>query len=302
MNKTLGVDLGTNSIGLTLREGDVFSWYGVYTFKKGVGEGKAGEYSFAAERTKHRSSRRLNNSRRYRKWETLKALIENNYCPLNIEVLNKWKNYNKGIGRVFPIGDKAFQQWIKLDFNGDGISDFSSPYQLRRLLINEKLDLSVQENRNKIGRAFYHIAQRRGFKSSRIQGTNEKTAIYKGSNETKTIGRNEYENLIIENGSLGAAFAALEDSGTRIRNRYTLRTDYRNEVAKIFDFQEVQDNKFRERLLLETSNGSIFYQRPLRSQKGLVGKCTLESNKPRCPVSHPKFEEYRAWSFINNIK
>lgn len=101
---------------------------------------------------------------------------------------------------------------------------------------------------------------------------------------------------------MGAAFANLEDNGTRVRNRYTLRSDYRNEVEKILDFQQINDEKFRQKLLLETSNGSIFYQRPLRSQKGLVGKCTLEPNKARCPISHPKFEEYRAWSFINNIK
>ena len=297
MNKTLGIDLGTNSIGLTLREDDIFIWYGVYTFKKGVGEGKSGEFSYAAERTKHRSSRRLYNSRRYRKWETLKVLIENDFCPLDIENLSKWKNYKKGIGRVFPVNDEAFQQWMKLDFNGDGIPDFSSPYQLRRLLITEKLDLSIEENRCKIGRALYHIAQRRGFKSSRKQGANEKTAVYKGSNETKTIGRNEYENLIFEHGSLGAAFAYLEDNGTRIRNRYTLRSDYLTEVQKIIDFQNIDNEDFKEKV-----EKAIFFQRPLRSQKGLVGKCTLEPNKPRCPISHPKFEEYRAWSFINNVK
>lgn len=297
MNKVLGIDLGTNSIGLTLREENNFSWYGVYTFKKGVGEGKSGEFSFAAERTKHRSSRRLYNSRRYRKWETLKVLIENDFCPLGIESLNKWKNYSKGIGRVFPVNDEAFQQWIKLDFNGDGVPDFLSPYQLRRLLITEKLDLSFQDNRYKIGRALYHIAQRRGFKSSRKQGANEKTAVYKGSNETKTIGRNEYENLIIEHGSLGAAFAYLEENGNRIRNRYTLRSDYLAEVQKILGFQIIGSEDFKEKV-----EKAIFFQRPLRSQKGLIGKCTLEPNKARCPVSHPKFEEYRAWSFINNIK
>ncbi|MGB6092337.1 MAG: type II CRISPR RNA-guided endonuclease Cas9 [Moheibacter sp.] len=297
MKKILGVDLGTNSIGLTLREDDIFSWYGVYTFKKGVGEGKSGEFSFAAERTKHRSLRRLYNARRYRKWETLKVLIENDFCPLNIENLNKWKNYKKGIGRVFPVNDTVFQQWIKLDFNGDGVPDFSSPYQLRRLLITEKFDLSIPENRYKIGRALYHIAQRRGFKSSRKQGANEKTAVYKGSNETKTIGRNEYENLIIEHGSLGAAFAFLEDDGIRVRNRYTLRSDYLEEVQKILSFQNIGIKDFNEKI-----EKAIFFQRPLRSQKGLVGKCTLEPNKPRCPLSHPRFEEYRAWSFINNIK
>lgn len=315
MEKTLGIDLGTNSIGLTLREDNEFSWYGVYTFKKGVGEGKSGEFSYAAERTKHRSSRRLYNARRYRKWETLKILIDNDFCPLSIENLNKWKHYKKGSGRVFPVEDVSFQQWIKLDFDNDGVPDFSSPYQLRRLLITDKLDLSVSENRFKIGRALFHIAQRRGFKSSRKSGTNEKTAVYKGSNETKTIGRNEYENLIIENGSLGAAFAFLEDKGIRIRNRYTLRSDYVQEVKKILMTQQIHNEKFAENI-----ESAIFFQRPLRSQRGLVGKCTLETfsikrrdykdgtikeiviGKPRCPISHPKFEEYRAWSLINNIK
>ena len=297
MEKILGVDLGTNSIGLTLREDNDFTWYGVYTFKKGVGEGKSGEFSYAAERTKHRSSRRLYNARRYRKWETLKVLIENDYCPLNKENLDNWKHFKKGTGRSFPIEDILFQEWIKLDFDGDGIPDFSSPYQLRRVLITQSLDLALAENRYKIGRALFHIAQRRGFKSSRKSGANEKTAVFNGSNETKTIGRNEYENLIIEHGSLGAAFAACEDQNIRVRNRYTLRSDYQVEVQKILEFQSIKDAVFCVRI-----DKAIFYQRPLRSQKGLIGKCTLEPNKPRCPISHPKFEEYRAWSFINNIK
>ena len=46
----------------------------------------------------------------------------------------------------------------------------------------------------------------------------------------------------------------------------------------------------------------MFWQRPLRSQKGTIGKCTLEPNKFRCPESYPAFEEFRAWSFLNNIK
>ncbi|MGN6212531.1 type II CRISPR RNA-guided endonuclease Cas9 [Parafilimonas sp.] len=297
MNNILGIDLGTNSIGLAVRESDDFNWYGVYTFRKGVGEGKSGEFSFAAERTKHRSTRRLYNSRRYRKWETLKVLIENNYCPLPFDKLNEWKHYRKGIGRIFPVDNIEFGKWIKLDFDGDGIPDYSSPYQLRRELISNKLDLTNLQNRYKVGRALYHIAQRRGFKSSRKIGANEKTAVYKGSNETKTIGRNEYEKQIIENGSLGAAFAYLEDQGIRIRNRYTLRSDYQTEVDKILEHQNITNINFKENV-----QKAIFFQRPLRSQKGLIGKCTLEPGKPRCPVSHPKYEEYRAWSFINNIK
>ena len=47
--------------------------------------------------------------------------------------LEKWSVYDKNrkLKREYPIDDIAFNQWIKLDFNGDGISDYSSPFQLR---------------------------------------------------------------------------------------------------------------------------------------------------------------------------
>ena len=297
MEQIFGIDLGTNSIGATLREGKQFPWFGVYTFKKGIGEGKAGEYSFAAERTTNRSSRRLHNARRYRIWATLECLINYGYCPLNIEKLDKWRKYSKSEGRNFPVEDDPFQKWIKLDFDQDGKPDYSSPYQLRRELGNSPLDLSIENNRFKIGRALFHIAQRRGFKSSRKNGSNEKVAIFKGSSETGTIGRNEYEQLLNDHKTLGAAFAYLEDKGIRIRNRYTLRSDYEKEVDVILEVQRLEETQFKSEI-----KKAIFFQRPLRSQKGLVGKCTLEPQKPRCPISHPLFEEYRAWSFLNNIK
>ncbi|WP_214279244.1 hypothetical protein, partial [Escherichia coli] len=59
--------------------------YGVVIFQKGVGEGKSGEFSLAAERRKNRSKRRLYNAKRYRKWELLKILVENKMCPLTLE-------------------------------------------------------------------------------------------------------------------------------------------------------------------------------------------------------------------------
>ena len=40
----------------------------------------------------------------------------------------------------------------------------------------------------------------------------------------------------------------------------------------------------------------------MRTQKGLVGKCTLEKGKTRIPISHPAFEEFRALAFINNLQ
>ena len=175
--KILGLDLGTNSIGAAIRNDDLdqnqIEWMGVTIFNKGVGDGKAGEFSYAAERTKNRSVRRLYQARKYRLWATLEILIKNDFCPFKLEELDRWRKYNKSKalngegGREYLLTNEFFNNWIKLDFNNDGIQDYTSPYQLRKDLIENVLDLTNQINRYKIGRALYHIAQRRGFKSSR---------------------------------------------------------------------------------------------------------------------------------------
>lgn len=346
MNKIFGLDLGTNSIGWALRNPNAtenqIEKFGVLTFNKGVGLNKTGEYSYAAQRTKKRSTRRLYQARKYRLWATLEILINEGYCPLSIEDLNKWRHYDKkeahknnNAGRVYPVWNLAFDAWIKLDFNGDGKPDYTSPYQLRKELAEIKLDFAQEVNRFKLGRALYHIAQRRGFKS------------HKGANDTK---EKEVENDVMDENittlqkseqkktkklielfpddyyssvPVGVFLANKENQGIRVRldiTQYLLRENYKDEIKFIFQFQDL---KFEDSLytkLVESgknkNNGSIFYKRPLRSQKGLIGLCTLEqetrinrktgkqvqTGKYRAPISHPSFEIFRAWAFLNNIK
>jgi CRISPR/Cas system Type II protein with McrA/HNH and RuvC-like nuclease domain len=45
----------------------------------------------------------------------------------------------------------------------------------------------------------------------------------------------------------------------------------------------------------------IFYQRPLKSQKGRIDTCFYEPWKKVVPKSHPLFQEFRVWSTINNL-
>ncbi|HOP05120.1 MAG TPA: HNH endonuclease domain-containing protein [Tenuifilaceae bacterium] len=296
MEKKIGLDLGTNSIGWAIRNTLIddpnisqIEKFGVVVFPKGVGEGKSGEYSYAAERTKKRSGRRLYQVRKYRLWATLEILIKEGYCPLSIEELDGWRKYDKEKKREYPQNE-IFEQWIRLDFNNDSKPEYDSPYHLRALAIEKEL------TKYEIGRALYHIAQRRGFKSSRKTGTNEETAVYKGSSKSGAKGVDEIMELIEKEGTLGAALHSIQSNGERIRNRYTLRKHYKDEVGKICEKQNVDEETFKK------IDNAIFYQRPLRSQKGLVGKCTLEPKKPRCPISHPDFEEFRARTFINNIR
>ena len=75
----------------------------------------------------------------------------------------------------------------------------------------------------------------------------------------------------------------------------------------------IDDN---EGIKFNSNNSILFWQRPLRSQKNLLGKCTFESRKffdkktqkwiisgaTPTPVSHPEFELFRAYQFINNIR
>jgi len=328
MSKIFGLDLGTNSVGWALRNldltGNQIEKFGVLIFSKGVGIGKTGEYSYAADRTKKRSTRRLYQARKYRLWATLKHLIVEGYCPLNIEDLNRWRKYNKeealksnNSGRVYPVNNFAFDAWIKLDFDGNGKPDYTSPYQLRHELATIKLDLNKEENRFKLGRALYHIAQRRGFKSSR-NGADDSKEKEVNDGETMDLQYSEKKkNKIIiellerypEAKTIGSLFSLLENDSVRIREnitQYAIRENYKDEIKYIFNLQELSFESNLYKSLIESgknkNDGSIFFKRPLRSQKGLIGKCTLELNKYRAPISHPAFEIFRAWSFINNIK
>ena len=322
--KILGLDLGTSSIGLAIRNIDLgdnlqdqLEYFSSDIFKSGVGVNKTGEYSFAAERTEHRQSRRLRETRRRRLWATLELLIQHGLCPLSPESLEKWKTYNKsqGLKREYPIEDKAFESWIRLDFNEDGVADYSSPYQIRRELTTIQKDFSIREERLKLGRAIYHIAQRRGFKSSK--GETIKEQADNKENEDIAIDMKKSETVLskdlvsyMEEHSLhtvGEAFAQLEDSGVRVRNSIykAVRSQYEDEIKYIFDFQKeltTDCDLFKRLVSKKKDEGTIFYKKPLRSQKGLVGKCTLEPTKTRCPISHPEFEKFRALSFLNNIR
>lgn len=308
MEKILGLDLGTNSIGWAIRETDIelenqIIDKGVLTFEKGVGEGKSGEFPLVQKRTESRHKRRNYQAEKYRKWQLLKCLIENNMCPLYIDELNEWKHYKKGGGRQYPKR-KEFINWLRFDFNGDGKPDFEqagydkheSYYIFRVMAVSEKeQDKKLMQNNPEIlGRVFYQLVQRRGFKG---RDEDEAQTMLKGSKDGTVKGRNDIAPYLEKHKTLGAALYHLQkEKNERIRKRYNLRTDYETELKEICRVQNIAEDVHN--LLCK----AIVWQRPLRSQKGLVGICTFEKNKSRCPISHPLYEEFRTWVFINNLK
>jgi CRISPR-associated endonuclease Csn1 len=164
MAKVLGLDLGTNSIGWAIVEKNTsekeFTLIdkGVRIFSEGVKIEKGIESSRASERTDYRSARKLKFRRKLRKYETLKVLSLNNMCPLTIEEVNEWRT--SGF-KNYPLNE-VFLKWLRTDDDKN-----INPYYFRDKASKGKASLF------ELGRAFYHIAQRRGFLSNRLEQTAE---------------------------------------------------------------------------------------------------------------------------------
>lgn len=290
MSKILGIDTGTNSLGWAIvnkqAEGYQLLDKGVNIFQEGVKIEKGIESSKAAERTTHRATRVRYYRIKLRKIRLLRILSDNHLCPpLTSAELSAWR-----LKKVYPK-DELFMQWQSTDDNID-----KHPYACRHKCLHEKLDLSSPTDRYILGRAFYHIIQRRGFLSNR------KDQVGDDSGKVKE-GINSLTQEMQEAGFeyLGDYFYSLYNKGEKIRNHYTARNEhYQNEFNAICDKQEL--NKELGQETVNSIKKAIFDQRPLKSQKGQVGKCIFEKNKTKCSSSHPLFEEFRMLAFINNIK
>lgn len=288
--RILGIDTGTNSLGWAVVDKNGNGTYslikkGSLIFQEGVKIEK-GIASKAADRTSHRALRKQYFRRRLRKIEVLKVLIEFGWCPyLAPEALHLWH-----VKKTYPM-DEAFIAWQRTNDNYD-----ENPYYYRHICLHEQLDLSETADRYILGRAMYHLAQRRGFLSNRLeQGDDDETGKVKE-------GISSLSKCMTEAGCdyLGDYFYKIykEKGNTeRIRTRYTDREEhYKKEFYAICKQQNLSAEQISK---LEKA---LYFQRPLKSQRQGVGKCTFEPKKARVADSHPAFELFRMLSFVNNIK
>ena len=294
MTKKIGIDLGSSSIGWFIREDDRIINNGVVTFSTGMTKDQGGYSSPTKNRREARSKRRLIQARKYRKIELLKKLVEYEYVPLSKDELEVWSKYKKGIQRTFPQAEN-FKKWIACDFTYlDSGVKYKNPYELRVKSIETKL------SKHEFGRALYHLVQRRGYKD-----------IGEADNETKTQierrGKGGFKTAMENNRTIAEALTNdFIKKNKRARNEYPYRDEYEKEFTTICNGQglDISQNAKREynNDFVRDIRKAIIWQRPLRGQKGNIGKCSLEPTKQRCPASHPIFEIFRTWSYINTIK
>lgn len=105
---------------------------------------------------------------------------------------------------------------------------------------------------------------------------------------------------------------------TSLKNQVFYRQDYLDEFERLWETQAQFNKLLTLELKTKIRDVIIFYQRRLKSQKGLIGKCELESKEitilidgtkknktigPRVvPKSSPLFQEFKIWQNLNNLE
>lgn len=94
----------------------------------------------------------------------------------------------------------------------------------------------------------------------------------------------------------------LKDPHSSLRNQVFYRQDYMEEFDRIWETQSRFHPELTQEMRNTIRNIIIFYQRPLKSQKSLVGYCEFEKGRKVCPKSSPVFQEFKIWQMLNNLK
>ncbi|MFV3075064.1 type II CRISPR RNA-guided endonuclease Cas9 [Niveispirillum fermenti] len=187
------------------------------------------------------------------------------------------------------------------------------PYALRTRALDEALPP------HHLGRAFFHLNQRRGFKSNRKtdRGTDDDAGKV-------ALGINRLREAIEQDGArtMGEFLHGRRESAPDENKIPSVRTRLRPETGEEakgngYDFypgRELVEEEFEaiwdaqapyhpglltpeNRALLHEA---IFHQRPLKEPR--IGKCTLLNSEPRLPKAHPLFQRRRLLEEVNALR
>ncbi|MEX2243805.1 MAG: type II CRISPR RNA-guided endonuclease Cas9 [Fimbriimonadaceae bacterium] len=291
----LGLDLGTNSIGWALIEetdGEPTGLVdlGVRVFQMAIEDKTPTPKN--AKRRQARGARRLTKRRKMRRIQLTNLLQKHGLLPTDVEAS----------GALFH------------DHN-------HHPYELRARALDEKL------HPHEIGRALFHLNQRRGYQSNRrssrldqVEDPEVKALVLRGEQEAVEKAREKEARAKAKSLEKGVEYKPKEDddsavlaeieelrerlgkpgartlgellchelrNGARARARHTDRQMYKEEFEAIWSAQQNHYPNLLTDGLRAEAFETIFFQRPLRTQGGNKGKCEFETGRARCAKAHP---------------
>ena len=297
MKKILGLDLGTNSIGWALIEMDEnnipiriiamgsriisLTTSDKEEFQRGLSITKN------QSRTVNRTQRKGYDRKQLKKSDDFKYSLR--------KILNK---YN-----IFPSEELLKLPMLDL-------------WKLRSDSANPKENISAEQ----LGRILYMLNQKRGYKSARSEANAEK----KDTDYVQAV-KGRYAQLKDKNQTIGEYFygelhnANANNSYFRIKEEVYPREAYTQEFDTIINAQKDKHDFLTDEVIHQLRNEIIYFQRKLKSQKGLVSVCEFEGfektvfdkekdkNKavfvgPKvAPKTSPLFQLCRIWEVVNTI-
>lgn len=283
MSSVLGIDLGVASIGWALvrlmdEEGDIVD-AGVRIIPLDTDEKEEFQKGKQIEKNRQRTVKRTQRKGYDRSQMRRKALY------------NVLKNSN-----MCP--DAALYNLPTLPM-----------WALRARAVQEQVSLP------ELGKVFLHLNQRRGYKSSRSDNTGDKKV-------TEYLGKiAQLHHLIEERGiTVGQYFYGelVQNPHFRIKQLIFKREDYIAEFDRIVEVQRAYyPTLLTEEWVNRVRDEIIYFQRGLKSQKGLVSVCEFEGkyyphkdnpekrvfDGPKvAPKSSPLAQLCKIWEGVNNIK
>jgi CRISPR-associated endonuclease Csn1 len=272
MHYRLGLDIGANSIGwcvLSLDEDNTPSAIvrmGVRIFSDGRNS-KDGS-SLATTRRLKRQMRRMRDRYVLRRDRLMQQLIRHGLMPPD------------------ETARKALQEM--------------DPYALRAVGLHAQLPM------HHLGRAIFHLNQRRGFKSNR-----------KADRDIKEVGPiksgvEKLRQVMAEDGTptLGAFLHQRRIEGLTVRSRlqkHKSKSSYdfypdRALLEEEFDLLWQAQSKFHPQLtpaMRDDIEKELFFQRPLKPVE--PGKCTFLPHEPRTPWALPLTQRFRILQELGNL-
>jgi CRISPR-associated endonuclease Csn1 len=291
LHYALGLDAGPASIGWAVIELDSANQpirlerAGVRRFDAGVegdmGRGK--DETLSKKRREARGPRRQTWRRQWRLRKVFRSLQNVGLLPVS-----PCRDHDARHNLLLQLDRQLREELTPID---DRQASHVFPYWLRALALERQLSPYA------FGRALYHLAQRRGFLGNLKAGrdSDERSVVKKGISELQ---------MAIDRAgapTLGAYFARLDPEQERIRGRWTSRQMYRDEFERIWEAQRPY-----QPLLTEDHKSAIkeaiFNQRPLKSQRALIGRCDLEPYRRRVPTACLPYQKFRVLQRVNDLE
>ncbi len=287
---TLGIDLGTHSLGWCLIEtagepgthqsGRIID-IGVRIFSQSdmAGRDPQSKASLAVARREARGMRRRRDRYLKRRARLLDLLTENG---------------------LMPAAPEAREALLRETSDGPGGDLETSVFALRTKALDHALEPY------ELGRVLFHLNQRRGFKSNRKADSND--------NETgkiaEAVGRLETQMMEDKARTFGEWLHHRRQAGLSVRARmsgdgkaytfYPARAVLEREFDLIVRSQKRFHADILDEDLIAELKETIFFQRPLRPVK--AGKCAYNPAETRLARSHPLFQTFRLVKEVNELE